>query len=190
MARNPIQFRQVQEQTMELIDQTDKNVKIESDKLQSYSSDIDLIDKKISDVKLSSAGSKDIQTFKFVADEFHVDLNTVARWFILVLIFVFDPLAVALILAYNIAIHKKDEVPLIEQKPIIPTPIVTPVELPIFDEVKPVEIEKKVVIDEPIPTLTPIVEEIKSVESVIPPIENKHVGSDKMRIITGAHVHN
>ena len=107
LARNPIQFRQVQDQTMELIDQTDKNIQAENTKSSGYSTTIDTIDKKIVDLKLNTASNKDIQTFKFVADELNVSLNTVVKWFILVLIFVFDPLAVALILAYNMAISKE-----------------------------------------------------------------------------------
>lgn len=107
LARNPIQFRQVQEQTMELIDQTDKNIKTENDKSQSFSSEIETIDKKITDIKLSSSSAKDIQTFKFVAEAMNVDLNTVVKWFILILICVFDPLAVALVLAYNVAMAKE-----------------------------------------------------------------------------------
>ena len=107
LARNPIQFRRVQDQTMELIDQTDKNIQAENTKSSGYSTTIDSIDKKIVDLKLNTASNKDIQTFKFVADELNVSLNTVVKWFILVLIFVFDPLAVALILAYNMAISKE-----------------------------------------------------------------------------------
>lgn len=110
LARNPIQFRQVQDQTMELIDQTDKNIKTENDKASVYSSNIDVIDKKIMEIKLNSTANKDIQTFKFVADELKMDLNTVVKWFIFVLICVFDPLAVALILAYNMAISREYEI--------------------------------------------------------------------------------
>jgi hypothetical protein len=139
LARNPIQFRQVQEQTMELIDQTDKNIKTENEKSSTYSTVIDSIDKKISDIKLNTAANKDIQTFKFVADELNVSLNTVVKWFILVLIFVFDPLAVALILAYNMAISKeysiyntiKSEQP--EVKPIVTEPVVTESIVPISE---------------------------------------------------------
>lgn len=136
LARNPIQFRQVQEQTMELIDQTDKNIKVENDKATSYSVTIDSIDKKIADLKLSTAANKDIQTFKFVADELNMNLNTVVKWFILVLIFVFDPLAVALILAYNMAISKeyaiytpvkKEQVPPTDEK-IVPEVVTEPVQ--------------------------------------------------------------
>ena len=136
LARNPIQFRQVQDQTMELIEQTDKNIKTENDKSSAYSLIIDSIDKKIADLKLNTASNKDIQTFKFVADELNMNLNTVVKWFILVLIFVFDPLAVALILAYNMAISReysiytpedKKETPKIFEEPpkkVVTTPVV------------------------------------------------------------------
>lgn len=107
LARNVVQFRQIQDQTMELIDQTDKNIKTELEKSQVSAGDVDNISKKIFEIKTTSTGNKDIQTFKFVADEFKMDLNSVAKWFIVILIFVFDPLAVALILAYNVAIGKK-----------------------------------------------------------------------------------
>ena len=119
LARNPIQFRQVQDQTMELIDQTDKNIKVENDKSSVYSTVIDSIDKKIADLKLNTASNKDIQTFKFVADELNMNLNTVVKWFILVLIFVFDPLAVALILAYNMAISKEYAIYTIDDKKVV-----------------------------------------------------------------------
>jgi hypothetical protein len=47
----------------------------------------------------------DIGTFKFVAKAFNVELDTVVKFFILVIVLVFDPLAVALILGYNIAVY-------------------------------------------------------------------------------------
>jgi len=46
---------------------------------------------------------KDVGTFKFVAEQVNKPLDTIVVLFICVLIFVFDPLAVALILAFNIA---------------------------------------------------------------------------------------
>jgi hypothetical protein len=51
-------------------------------------------------------GHKDIRTFEFVASLFNTDLDTVAKWFIFLIIFVFDPLAIALILAYNVVVYK------------------------------------------------------------------------------------
>lgn len=45
----------------------------------------------------------DIGTFKFVAQSLGLPLDTVVKIFIIVIVLVFDPLAVSLVLAYNIA---------------------------------------------------------------------------------------
>jgi hypothetical protein len=45
----------------------------------------------------------DIGTFKFVAESLGIPLETVVKLFIIIIVCVFDPLAVSLILAYNIA---------------------------------------------------------------------------------------
>jgi len=57
----------------------------------------------------------EIGTFKFVAEAFGLKIETAVRLFIILIVIVFDPLAVALVIAYNSLIHKKDN---IAQKPI------------------------------------------------------------------------
>ena len=56
-------------------------------------------------ILLNSEGNEvhDIGTFKFVAESVGLPLDTVVKIFILIIVLVFDPLAVALVLAYNIA---------------------------------------------------------------------------------------
>lgn len=44
---------------------------------------------------------KQVGGFRFVADAFNVDLKTAVKWFILLIVLVFDPLAIALVLAFN-----------------------------------------------------------------------------------------
>ena len=102
---------QLQQDTQQLISDTAEDIKETQTKKDA------LFDKKmgyeeqILDLKLNNNDSKDIQTFKFIANEFNTDLDTVAKWFILLIIFVFDPLAVALVLAYNTIIMKeKDDI--------------------------------------------------------------------------------
>ena len=51
--------------------------------------------------------ASDIGTYKFIAEAFNVKIETIVKWFILVIVAVFDPLAVCLLLAYNIAANKK-----------------------------------------------------------------------------------
>ena len=51
-----------------------------------------------------------IQTFKFISEQFKVDMNTGVTWFIVALISVFDPLAICLLLAYNTTLNFTDKV--------------------------------------------------------------------------------
>lgn len=108
LTRNPLQLKQIQEQTIEMIKSADENIKAEQNRIQETTDDIQKIDQQVNEMKFASAGKKDIRTFQFVADQFGTTLDKVAKWFILTLIFVFDPLAVALILAYNVAVYKKE----------------------------------------------------------------------------------
>lgn len=75
-------------------------------------------DKQIIELKQETAKAKDIGTFKFVAQSVKMNVDTVVTLFICVIICVFDPLAVALILAFNalIAPKKEDEFSLEEEK--------------------------------------------------------------------------
>lgn len=125
LTRNPLQLRQLQDQTVDMIKSADDNIKTEQDRIQSTTEDIQKIDQQVNDMKFASAGKKDIRTFQFVADQFGTSLDNVARWFIFTLIFVFDPLAVALILAYNVVVYKNETV---EEK-VIETPIIPKKEL-------------------------------------------------------------
>ena len=108
LTRNPIQLKQIQDQTIELVKSADSDIKVEQEKIQKSMDDMQKIDEQVNQMKFSSASRKDIQTFKFVADQFGSTLDKVAKWFIVILIFVFDPLAVALILAYNVTSYKNE----------------------------------------------------------------------------------
>ena len=52
---------------------------------------------------------KEVGGFRFVAEAFNVPLNDVVKFFILIIVLVFDPLAVALIIAFNGLIMKRKE---------------------------------------------------------------------------------
>lgn len=108
ISRNAISLKQIQDQTAEMIKSTEADVKSEQSKIDAGIKEIGDIDKKVSEMKFGE-NNKDIRTFEFVAKLFGTDLDTVAKWFIILLIVVFDPLAVALILAYNVVAYKKPE---------------------------------------------------------------------------------
>ena len=50
----------------------------------------------------------EIGTFKFVAEAFGMKIENAVRLFIVLIVIVFDPLAVALVIAYNSLLNKKD----------------------------------------------------------------------------------
>jgi hypothetical protein len=148
IARNPIELENLQQQTQESISQSQKDMETENNKIQKSIDELQQFDKQISDMKLKNGNKKDILTFKFVADAMHMNLDVVVKWFIVVLISVFDPLAVCLLLAYNTSTFTKKESieDIIEE---------AKNELPVIKSVKPTE----------------TTQDIKSVETVMPPIE-------------------
>ena len=109
LTRSPVQFKQLQDQTAEMIKTADASIGTEQVSIQKTTDDIAKIDQQVNEMRFSSASKKDIRTFQFVADQFGTTLDKVAKWFIFTIIFVFDPLAIALILAYNVVTYKKPD---------------------------------------------------------------------------------
>ncbi len=58
---------------------------------------------------------REVGGFRFVADAFGVPLNDVVKFFILIIVLVFDPLAVALIIAFNGLLMKRKEEKILEK---------------------------------------------------------------------------
>ena len=106
IARNPIQLQNIQNQINDQITDLNKQLENENDKIKTYSAKSTSVDDDIFKLKVDNSQKKDIITFKFVADQFDTTIQNVVKWFIVVLITVFDPLAVVLLLAYNISTNK------------------------------------------------------------------------------------
>ena len=137
LSRSPIQLKQLNDQTAEMIKTADATIASEQGNIQKTTDEIGKIDQQVNEMKFASANKKDIRTFQFVADQFGMTLDKVAKWFILTIIFVFDPLAIALILAYNVVTYKKPEEPSREL-----TKAELPKELPIVNPPEPTNSEK------------------------------------------------
>ena len=86
--------------------------------------------------------NSDIGTFIYISRAMEIPLDTVVKWFILVIVLVFDPLSICLVLAYNFL--QKREI-IVEQ----------PIQLTMFNEAPPD------------PTPTPHLEEIVVPESIV-----------------------
>lgn len=72
-------------------------------------SEIKNLDTQTLEAQKESGKQKDIGTLKYAAQLFNTDINTVVKWFTLAIIIVFDPLAIGLLLAYNIAANRRFE---------------------------------------------------------------------------------
>ena len=71
--------------------------------------EIKTLDLQTLEAQKQSGKQKDISTLKYAAELFNTDINTIVKWFTLAIIVVFDPLAIALVLAYNVAVNRKFE---------------------------------------------------------------------------------
>ena len=70
--------------------------------------EIDAVNNEILELKQRESSESDIGTFKFIANAFNLELDTAVKYFILCLVFVFDPLAVILLIVFNYLIKKKN----------------------------------------------------------------------------------
>jgi len=102
------------------VDNRDKQIAKLNDKISKLQDDNAKENEKINEIKTTNIDlEKEVGGFRFVADAFGLDLNTVVKFFIFIIVFVFDPLAVALIIAFNGLIIKKnmygEDEPLVEK---------------------------------------------------------------------------
>jgi uncharacterized small protein (DUF1192 family) len=52
--------------------------------------------------------NSDIGTFVYISKAIGVELDTVVKWFILIIVLVFDPLSICLVLAYNFLVKREE----------------------------------------------------------------------------------
>ena len=84
------------------IDNRDKQISKINDKISDLQSQNAEETEKINQIKISNLDlEKEVGGFRFVAEAFGVELKNVVKFFIFLIVIVFDPLAVALIIAFN-----------------------------------------------------------------------------------------
>ena len=128
-------------------------------------------------MKAQSQTTKDIITFQFIADALGLPLNTVVKYFIFIIIIVFDPLAVGLVLAYNTAIYKveEDEV----KKKYEPTPIVdVPIKI-----TPPAPAPSSAAIEEPRVTIPPSESQLEVLRKAYKKFKTKEVEPEPAPIV-------
>jgi len=96
------------------IDNRDKQIAKINDKISDLQTQNGQETEKINQIKISNLGlEKEVGGFRFVAEAFGIELKNVVKFFIFIIVIVFDPLAVALIIAFNglvgVKIRKDEE---------------------------------------------------------------------------------
>lgn len=101
------------------IDNRDKQINKLSNKMGVLNDSIAVWNIKINEIKNNNLDlEREIGGFKFIAEAFDLPINSVVKFFIFLLIFVFDPMAVTLIIAFNTALQadrKKNTKKIIEE---------------------------------------------------------------------------
>ncbi len=84
------------------IDNRDKQIAKINDKISILQTENAQETEKINQIKIANLGlEKEVGGFRFVAEAFGMELKNVVKFFIFLIVIVFDPLAVALIIAFN-----------------------------------------------------------------------------------------
>lgn len=77
------------------------------EKIEALQQQISVKDEDLTNLKLETTKAGDIGAFQFIAENFDMPLNTIVKWFIILIVIVFDPLAIALILAFNTLLENR-----------------------------------------------------------------------------------
>jgi cell division protein FtsL len=108
----------VNSRILKSVDNRDAQISKLQDKIGFLQDSVVKYNEKINQIKNDNIGiEREVGGFRFVADAFGLELNTVVKFFIILIVLVFDPLAIALIIAFNgLIVKKKDEIENSEEK--------------------------------------------------------------------------
>ena len=81
-----------------ILDRNDLNIKLESTQDSIMS-----LDSQILDLEISNEDERELGPLKYLAETSGKDMGQVVNWFLLLIVFVFDPLAIAMVVAANFA---------------------------------------------------------------------------------------
>jgi hypothetical protein len=90
------------------IDNKDRQVATVNKKISALQDENAKNNEKINEIKIKNLDlEKEVGGFRFIAEAFGIELKNVVKFFIFLIVIVFDPLAIALIIAFNGLIGKK-----------------------------------------------------------------------------------
>ena len=78
-------------------------------KVNALNDSVSIYDMRILNKQISNEGARELGPLKYVAKSLGVEMDKVVNYFLLLIVFVFDPLAIALVIAANFAFSREDE---------------------------------------------------------------------------------
>ena len=92
----------------ELIESADNEIKTLNSQILGTRTEVQSLESEILGIQTDNIDlAREIGGFKFIAAAFNVEVDVAVKWFIIILISVFDPLAVCLVVAFNSLIQHK-----------------------------------------------------------------------------------
>ena len=92
------------------VDNRDREISKLNDKISKLQTENAKNTEEINKIKIANIDlEKEIGGFRFVAEAFGIELKNVVKFFIFLIVIVFDPLAIALIIAFNGLVMKREE---------------------------------------------------------------------------------
>lgn len=90
-----------------MIRQSDAEIQRLQREITNLTNSRDSLQKTVLQKQAELGSNSKIATFAYVATMFNVPLDTIVKWFVLIIVLVFDPLSVSLLIAYNIIQNKE-----------------------------------------------------------------------------------
>lgn len=110
-------YKLPREQAYAAIEKANLELNELQEKNKNYFTEINNIETDLLTLKAEESKSTDIGTLKFVSNLFNMEIQTIVKWFTIIIVLVFDPLAVSLVLAYNNITERKIKKEEIEEEP-------------------------------------------------------------------------
>lgn len=130
-------------------------------KIENLSQSVSELDVQIVEARAGDELASEIGPLKFIADVTGVPINQIVNVFALMLVLVFDPLAVALVIAVNFLLKNKN------------TPLELPQAMPIVATPTPSVLAEPTVVSSVIETPTIVEEPVVVEEPIAPPVQPK-----------------
>jgi len=108
LIKNSSELKSFIKDSNDIVEKNRLDIEEENKRIQICQNNITKLNEESLQLQTAATNKKDIITFKFIADAFGRDINSIVKYFIILLMLVFDPLAICLLLAYNTMISIND----------------------------------------------------------------------------------